>query len=148
MTRSRSLVIVAIVVSVLLSACGQQEAAGAPAAPAAVEPIEGTELNRITLVESAAARIGLDTAPVRAVTVDGTHRLAIPYAAILYTPDGQAWVYTNPDELVYVREAVVIDRIHGDLAILARGLAEGVEVVTTGAAELYGTETGVGGSAH
>jgi hypothetical protein len=52
-------------------------------------------------------------------------------------------VYTNPEPLVFVRHAIVIDYIEGDLAILSEGPDAETAVVTVGAAELYGAETGV-----
>jgi hypothetical protein len=52
-------------------------------------------------------------------------------------------VYTNPEPLVFLRSPITIDYIDGDLAVLSEGPAVGTAVVTLGAAELFGTETGV-----
>ncbi len=41
-----------------------------------------------------------------------------------------------------VRQRVFVDRIVGDLAALTSGPKPGVKVVSTGAAELFGTEFG------
>ena len=68
----------------------------------------------------------------------------IPYSAILYGVNGDTWVYTNPEPLVFVRERVVIERIDQEMAILKDGPAIGAPVVTVGGALLLGTETGVG----
>jgi hypothetical protein len=54
------------------------------------------------------------------------------------------WVYTSPDPLVFVRHPIVIDREHGGRAYLSDGPAVGTNVVTLGAAELLGAETGIG----
>jgi membrane fusion protein, heavy metal efflux system len=43
-----------------------------------------------------------------------------------------------------MRERVTVEFIEGDQAVLSKGPAEGSAVVTVGAAELYGTEFGVG----
>jgi hypothetical protein len=67
----------------------------------------------------------------------------VPYAAVLYGVHGETWVYSNPEPLVYVRLPIVIDFIEGDLAFLSEGPQVGTAVVTVGAAELFGTETGV-----
>jgi len=72
----------------------------------------------------------------------------VPYEAVLYDLNGQAWVFTNPEPLVYVRAPVTIDYIEGDLAVLSEGPPAGTEVVTAGASELYGAETGIGGGGH
>jgi hypothetical protein len=67
----------------------------------------------------------------------------VPYAAVLYGVNGETWVYSNPEPLVYVRLPIVIDYIEGDLAFLSEGPEVGTAVVMVGAAELFGTETGV-----
>lgn len=74
---------------------------------------------------------------------NGVKRIVIPYAAVVYTPLGDTWVYTNPEPLVYVRRPIVVDYIAGDLAYLTVGPPTGTRVVTVGSAELYGAETGV-----
>jgi len=58
-------VILVILAALLLSACGSQKSEAASEKPALVEPIEGTELNRIVLTERAAERLDIQTAPVR-----------------------------------------------------------------------------------
>ena len=47
--------------------------------------------------------------------------------------------------LVYLRAEITIDEITGETAVLSAGPPIGTSVVTTGAAELYGAEIGVGG---
>ena len=49
-----------------------------------------------------------------------------------------------PEPLTFVRHRVVIDKIDRGLAVLQDGPAVGTKVVTVGAAELYGAESGVG----
>jgi hypothetical protein len=73
----------------------------------------------------------------------GTPRKVIPYAAVIYDPHGATWVYTNPEPLVFVRHPIVVDYIDDDEAILSDGPSAGIAVVTVGAAELFGAETGV-----
>lgn len=106
-----------------------------------VEEIPGSELSRITLSAKAVERLGIDTA---AVVEDGA-QLTLPYAAVLYDSEGRTWAYATPAENVFVRHEIVVDRVEGDVAFVADGPPAGTEVVTTGAAELFGTETGVGG---
>jgi hypothetical protein len=71
-------------------------------------------------------------------------RKVIPYSAVLYDAKGDAWVYTNPGPLQFVRQRVAIDVIDQGVAILEDGPAVGTNVVTVGAAELFGAESGVG----
>jgi hypothetical protein len=68
----------------------------------------------------------------------------VPYAAVLYDVHGNTWAYTNPKPLTFVRHAIHIDYIEGDLAVLSDGPPSGTEVVIVGAAELFGAETGIG----
>jgi hypothetical protein len=149
MSRSRSLLVVLVIaVGLLLAACGQESAEAAPDAPAVVEEIDGSALKRITLTSRAAERLGIETAPVEEKTVGGREALVVPYGAILYDAEGVSWAYTSTDSLKFVREEIVVDRIDGDEAVLSDGPTPGTLVVTVGAAELWGTETGVGGSGH
>ena len=74
----------------------------------------------------------------------GIHRPVVPYNSLLYDLNGNSWIYTNPEPLVYVRAPVEIDYVEADLAVLAKGPPIGTAVVTTGASELYGAEFGVG----
>ena len=70
---------------------------------------------------------------------------AIPYSALVYDKAGKTWVYTNPQGRDYVRQAIEVQRIEGDLAYLSSGPPVGTAVVTVGTAELWGVDTGVGG---
>jgi membrane fusion protein, heavy metal efflux system len=70
--------------------------------------------------------------------------LLVPEASVLYDIHGDAWVYQDLGGGAYVRKRVQVARHTGGRAVIARGLAEGVTVVTAGAAELFGTEFGAG----
>ncbi|MFB3738274.1 MAG: hypothetical protein ACE14W_04830 [Candidatus Velamenicoccus archaeovorus] len=112
--------------------------------PATIQPIEGSEVARITLSEDAARRLGIQTAPVERLRGDGGSRTAIPYAAVLYDPSGHTWAYTTPEPLVFVREPIRVHRIDGNRAILSDSPPPGTEVVIVGASELLGVEYEVG----
>ena len=140
--------------SLQLVACGGSPAADAAAEkPAHLEEIEGSEFKRVILTEKAAERTGVETEPVMSgaeiastdastFTPTDNHRV-VPYAAVLYGLHGETWLYTNPAPLTYLREAITVERIEGDLAILSEGPEPGTEVVTVGVIELYGEETGI-----
>jgi hypothetical protein len=70
--------------------------------------------------------------------------LVVPWSAVMHDVYGGTWVYENAGPLTYVRRRVQVSRVAGDDAVLARGVKSGVPVVTAGAAELFGTEFGVG----
>jgi hypothetical protein len=129
-----------------LSACTQTSAeATGGEEPAKVEHVEGSEdVSRLTLTPKAVERLGIQTTPVREETVDGKRRKVVPYGAVLYDADGKTSVYVTSAPNVYVREPITVDLIEGDRVVLEAGPAAGTAVVSVGAAELYGTETGVG----
>jgi hypothetical protein len=139
--RPRSVVLaalLAVAVTVLPAACGGGSEEDATESPAAVQQIKGTELSRVTLSAEAAKRLDIQTAAVRSQS----DRTVIPYAAVLYDPDGKTWTYTSPKELVFVRKDISVDRIEGGSALLTAGPAAGTAVVTVGADELWGVEYG------
>jgi hypothetical protein len=130
--------LLAVAVPVLVAACGGSSEEDATESPAAVQQIKGTELNRVTLTEEAAKRLDVQTTAARS----RGGRVVIPYAAVLYDPDGKTWTYTSPKHLVFVRKDISVDRIDGDSALLTAGPSPGTTVVTVGADELWGVEYG------
>ena len=110
---------------------------------ATVEPIEGSELSRVRLSSRAVERLGIQTEPVRESANGRLPRTVIPYAAVLYDVAGKSFAFTNPEPLVYVRAPIGIESIAGDDAVLSAGPPAGTQVVTVGAAELFGAELGV-----
>lgn len=98
------------------------------------------ELDRVTFTAEGAKRVGLEMDRVRS----SGRRKVIPYAALIYSPKGETYVYTSPKPLSYLRAQVNVQRIEGDRVLLSHGPPTGTEVVTVGAAEVYGTELEVG----
>ena len=68
--------------------------------------------------------------------------LTVPAAAVLTDVHGGEWVYVALGSRNFERRRVEVERIDGQSACLSRGLAPGMQVVTAGAAELFGTEFG------
>lgn len=116
------------------------EGAEEPATAQHVEGADGEELTRITMTEQAARRIDVQTATV--TEIDGQR--VVPSGAIVVDPDGTTWVYTTAEPLVFEKAHVVVDHEDGDRAFLTEGPPAGTEVVSLGAAELYGVEHGIG----
>jgi hypothetical protein len=131
------------VAALLLAGCGPWASAQGTVekeAPSRLEPIAGTELSRVILTEEAADRLDIHTEEVRETDVEGQPHRVISYTAVIYDVEGTAWAYTSPEPYTFVRLALDIDAIDGDLAILSEGPPVGTPVVTVGAAELYGAE--------
>lgn len=143
--KSRWLVVLLIIAALQLVSCAaqtQESAIDNP--PARVEPVAGTDLNRVILTAQAAKRLGIETTRVQDAQVRGNLRKVVPYAAVFYDLKGVTWVYTNPEPLTYVRARIIIDNIDGESAVLLEGPPTGTVVVTIGSPELYGAEFGVG----
>lgn len=143
----RWMLVVAAAAAVSLSGCAKSaEVAAAKTEPVKIDKVEGTDLSRLTLEARAVERLGLTTQTVAELSRfgDQSPRLTVPYGAVLYDAKGATWVYTNPEPLVFVRHAITVDYIKGDLAVLLEGPPVGTSVVTAGGAELAGVEFGVG----
>lgn len=70
--------------------------------------------------------------------------LVVPRSSVIYDVNGGTWVYEQRAPHQFARRRVELGGPAGANVIIARGLSEGVTVVTVGAAELYGTEFYVG----
>ena len=128
-------IILVLILASLLSACAPKASTSTKVSPVSLEPIEGTDFQRVILTEKAAQRLDIQTAEVSG--------LSIPYAAVIYDTEGNTWVYTNPAPLTFLRAPIFIDHIEGGQAVLSQELDSGTAVVTLGVSELYGAETGV-----
>jgi hypothetical protein len=142
MTRHRWFLTGLAVAALALAACNSGTTTTEPKVEAiTIVEDEASGLKTLTLSEKAAQRLGVETAPV-----GGTgSQMLIPYAAVVYDAAGQTWTYVNAEPLVYQRAEITVDEIDGNVARLSAGPPSGTLVVTTGAAELYGAEIGVGG---
>ena len=94
-------------------AASPTEAAAALSAgrPARLEAIDGSNIKKITLTPKAAQRLDVQTGKVRQ---DPSGRKVVPYAAVVYDKDGSTWVYTNPQPLTYIRQAIIVELINGE----------------------------------
>ena len=131
-----------VLIALSVAACTQMsEETGPKYMPATLGPADAAGVRTVTFTADAAQRVRLQTSPVAA----SGRGVAVDYAALLYDKKGQSWVYTVPQPLTFVRRKVTVDRIEGNRATLSVGPAPGVQVVTIGAAEVYGAELDIGG---
>jgi hypothetical protein len=136
----------AVVAIGVLSLCacssGSSTKQGETAPPVIVQPVAGSNVRRVVLSAKAVERLGVTTAAVAQGASAGAvgPQAAVPYASVLYDPGGATWVYATVGLRSYQRYLVTVDRIDGDLAYLSAGPPAGTQVVTVGAAEVYGSE--------
>jgi hypothetical protein len=145
----KPLIVLAVVGALVFSGCSKSSPASVTEPQAArVERVSGSDFGRVILSPRAAQRLGIETAPMRAGPPVGKlpRGRVMPYAALLYGANGDTFAYTSPAPLTYIRSRVTVDRIDGDVVLLSDGPEPGIAVVTVGAAELLGTEYGVGAS--
>jgi hypothetical protein len=130
--------LVSIAAAIALGGCTEVETESATGyEPAALEPVKGSEdLQRVTFTAEGARRVGLETGEVSR----SGKRLVVPYAALLYDPEGKTYVYASPKPLEYLRARVKVDRIEDGRVLLTDGPPAGTRVVTVGVTEVYGTE--------
>jgi multidrug efflux pump subunit AcrA (membrane-fusion protein)/predicted small secreted protein len=139
-------VLLLVLASLTLAACGRAPGAAeeGESSAAKVEDIPGTHLKKIVLTEEGARRLGIRTTVVKLWhEKDGGTGLEVPHSSVFYAAEGASFIYTNPEPLVYIMRPVVIDDVIGGRAFLAKGPKAGTSVVTEGASELLGAETGV-----
>ena len=104
--------------------------------PGKLEPIPKTDVQRVKFTPLGAKQVGVETAEIGR---DGQEKV-IPYESVVYDADGKAYAYTSPEPLTFVRREIDVDHVAGDSAVLSDGPPAGTEVVTVGAAQVYGTE--------
>ena len=129
-----------LLAALVLGSCGTAEGSAPADSPIQIEEIPGSEISRITLSESAAVRLDIQTASVES-SGDG---FVVPSASVIIDPDGVYWVYTNPDTNVFVRERIEPVVEEGLRAFFETGPEVGMSVVIVGVPELYGAEVGIG----
>lgn len=133
--------LVLIAASASLSACGEASSGydyetASHHEPAKLEPIKGTDVQRVIFDAEGAKRAGIQTAAVR----QNGQEEVIPFSAVIYDAEGKAYAYTAPEPLTFVRQEIEIDRMDGDSVVLSDGPSAGTKVVTVGTALVYGTE--------
>jgi Cu/Ag efflux pump CusA len=126
---------------VLLSGCSSSPAEPSAQTGAPAKVVRHGKTTTIVLSPTAERRIDVKTG----VASHKRGKIIVPYASILYDPNGQAIAYTNPTPNHYVRTDVVVKRFQGNHAVLKSGPANGTRVVTQGSDEILGVDEGVQG---
>lgn len=132
-----------LVAGLLLSGCRQiEEVSSATYQPAKVTEVANLDVKQVQFTATGAEQVDLRTEAARR---SGRYTV-VPHAALIYDGQGVPWVYTATAPLTFLRAKVVVDRVVGDQALLSSGPPAGTQVVTVGAAQVYGAELGIGES--
>ncbi|RAG82775.1 hypothetical protein DN069_25835 [Streptacidiphilus pinicola] len=143
-------VVVAGVVGVaVLAGCGPKDDTPNAYTPASLAPLPSAtatlpgygHVRKVVLTPLAEQRVR-----VRTVTVapGGGGQTQVPITAVIYDPEGVPWVYVPDGGHAYTRHAITVAQYVGETVDLSAGPGPGTQVVVVGAAELLGTEYGVG----
>lgn len=138
----RSFVTLLILAGAVLGACGSSTEPSVPAA-GQLESVPGSSTGRIVLTNVGAHRIGVHTAIVGSTHARRGPTVTIPFSALVYAPNGATYAFTSASPLIYTEVAVTVDHISGNSVYLLRGPRAGSRVVSVGAEELFGVQTGV-----
>jgi hypothetical protein len=133
------MVMVLIFAGLYLTACREKPERQTGVEPPVIEQPGDSILYRVRLTPKAIENYRIKTAPVREVAArSGGERLqkAVPGAAVIYGPEGNTWIFANPESMLFIREPITVERIDGDLALLSQGPPPGTEVVIAGAEKL------------
>ena len=136
----RGRAVLAVVATLAVGGCAGEVVKAKSDRPAPAVVRTTGALKQITVTPKGAERLGIRLAAVQ----KHEKGLTVPYQAVIYDPEGRTWAYVSPQPGVYLREGIAVLSVTGEVALLSTGPAVGAQVVTTGAAELYGTELGLG----
>lgn len=155
---------IALLVGLAAAGCGSTSSPSIPASGVLVNATSKSP-GQIILTQLGAERIGLQTSRAHAVPVPPTivrtnvvsgrknmitipapkpaSTVTVPYSSVIYDPSGKTYVFTKIRPLTYVEVPITVDHISGNSAYLKTGPKPGARVVSVGAEELYGVQTGV-----
>jgi predicted small lipoprotein YifL len=144
-TRTLRLAVAAVAAAALGAALAGCGSSGEPTIPPSSKlvPIRGNPAGKIVLTAQGAQHLGLETAAVRGVPAPGAATAIIPFASVVYAPSGKTYAFISEGPLTFTEVPITIDRISGDAVYLLKGPRAGATVVTVGAEELFGVQTGV-----
>lgn len=130
-------------VVVLASSCMRHDSSHEKIQPATVELSAEGGPARVILTADARKRLAIESRPFTQMN-GGPYR--VPSSALLYDNVGHAWVFTESESLKFqrVRVRVLSTREHEVDVRFEQAEAGSLPIVVHGAAELHGTEFGIG----
>ncbi len=136
---SAAAVLAAAVLTTTAAGCSSGGSAASPPTAQLKQTSHGLS---VVLTPLGAQRIALRTGPALA---GPGGQLTVPYGALVYEPSGEPAVYVATGSLTFTRSLVPVTQILGQTVYLKPGsLPAHSVVVTRGAEELLGVQSGVG----
>ena len=136
-----------VLAGISISACGSS---GSPRIPVAgrLVAVPGSPTGHVVLTPVGAEQLGLQTAAVQSAPAPSHHAagsptVIVPYSALIYDSNGNTYVFRSLSPLTFTEVPISVDHISGNSVYLLRGPSAGARVVTVGAEELFGVQTGV-----
>jgi hypothetical protein len=113
--------------------------------PARVETRFGEKIPYVVLTPEAEIRLGIVVVKMeKCQSIHGKSTCSLPVSSILYDETGRNWVYLRKGNQTYHRVEVELLKVDGKSAFVSSQSSGDALVVSVGAAELLGTESGVG----
>jgi hypothetical protein len=130
---------------IVLSAAGAQrigiQTAAARPVPAAPAPPAAPPTTK--LVRRATGLVKVTVPAPKPKPTPSASTAIVPVAAVVYAPGGNTFVFASSGTLKYTEVPITVDHIAGNSVYLRSGPRPGTTVVTVGAEELFGVQTGV-----
>lgn len=127
----------------LAAAPGEHTAPAEPVpAPPSANPLAATVDAYYSLSNASGKLIPGQRVGVSIPLADEETGLTAPWSAVVFDIHGGTWVYEKVGERRFTRRRVIVGYTHESDAVLLEGPDEGSEVVSAGAQELFGAETG------
>lgn len=130
--------------AVAAGGCGSSNRGAGPGTPTSrLVRVPGSPAGKIILTATGAERIGVQTVSARRAPAAAGAGVTVPASSIVYDPSGRTFAFTESAPLTYSEVRVSVDHFGGAVVYLRRGPKPGSRVVTVGAQELLGVQTGV-----
>ena len=148
-----SLNVIGLSAMLMLIGCSQHEVKYTKVQPAKLEKREGEKNPFLILTPEAEKRLGIQVNGIgKVLAIRGKKTFQVPLSSILYDERGRNWIYFRQSESSNspIFHRVEVELVHVDDKVAYIDASRNTQILTkfsivsVGAAELLGTESGVG----
>ena len=131
-----------LIMGTMLTSCLKHESRHVKVQAVKVENVSSPNATpKITLSAEAIKRLDIAS---RAFPRDRDGKQTVPISALIYDTQGQAWVYIEREPSIFHREHIRVAQARNEYMRIESNFADYFRIVTQGAAELNGAESGIG----